>query len=449
MVGKEGATMKVKFFVLFSLLLLLPLGIAFAGGSKQKAQEQAAAGEVSVWKLGGTPKEVEYWPVVNKKFEESYPNIKLKYSYFYGQIRRQKIIGGFQTKNLADVIIAFGQDIPDFAGLNIIQPLDDIDSKVVESWKDRIVPEIWNTCVYNGKLYAFPNYVDMGTFLAYNLEAFEEVGLKDPPKSWSQLKSYAAKLTKPDRPGIALQATLAPVDTNIFEGVAYANGGRFLDEEKGKIMINGPGFVDALKLYDDLIKGGYTNKGLTESRFWEGAHLFGEQKVAMWVGLSWLISPWFPADPKEFRWEGTLFPQNDKPTGRYPVAATIMDPTAAFMITTLSKNPKAALKYVDFWAQPEQLLFYDGSKEVARVPAYKACYDSADLKRVWPEWVRLYKAGELFKGSLPMPRFIGLSEAESNLAKAIQAVALGQKDPQTALDEAAKKSQELYDVLHE
>ncbi|MCK5570074.1 MAG: extracellular solute-binding protein [Spirochaetes bacterium] len=436
-----------KLLFLF-LIVSLPVCFVFAGG-KQEAAEEEETGEISVWKLGGAPKEVEHWPVANEKFEKEYPNIKLKYSYFYGQIRRQKIIGGFQTKNLADVIIAFGQDIPDFAGLNIIQPLDEIDSKMVDSWKEHIVPEVWDTGLYQDKVYALPTYVDMASFLAYNVDFFEEAGLKGPPENWTELKEYAAKLTKPDRPGIALQATLAPVDVNIFEGVAYSNGGRFLDEEKGKIAINGPGFVDALKLYDDLIKGGYTNKGLTESRFWEAAHLFGEQKVAMWVGLSWLASPWFPCDPKEFRWEGTLFPRPDNPTGKFQTVATLMDPTAALMITTLSKSPKAALTYVDFWAQPEQLSFWDGSGEVCRVPGYKGAYDSPDLKRIWPEWVKLYKAGELFKGSQPMPRFVGLSEAENDLAKAIQTVVLGQKDPQTALDEAAKKAQDLYDILHE
>jgi len=439
----------IRKLILVLVLFCIPFGLLWAGGGKQEAAEGEFTGEISVWKLGGTPKEVEYWPIANKKFEEQYPNIKLKYSYFYGQIRRQKIIGGFQTKNLADVVIAFGQDIPDFVGLNIIQPIDEIDAQVVESWKDHIVPEIWATGEYEGRLYAFPTYVDMASFLAYNLEHLEEAGLEGPPETWSELKDYAAKLTKQGRPGIALQATLAPVDTNIFEGVAYSNGGRFLDEEKGKIAINGPGFVDALKLYNDLIRGGYTNKGLTESRFWEAAHLFGEQKVAMWIGLSWLISPWFPADPKEFRWEGTLAPRPDTPSGNYSTVATLMDPTAAFMITTLSKNPKAALTYLDFWAQPEQLSFWDGSPEVARVPAYKGAYDSADLKRVWPQWVNLYKEGKLFKGSLSMPRFIGLSEAENELAKAIQSVVLGQKDPQTALDEAAKKAQELYDILHQ
>jgi len=407
----------------------------------------SAAVTIKVWKMGGSPGEVEFWPRVNEKFLKQNPDIKINYSFFYGQIRRQKIIGGFQTKNLADVVVAFGQDIPDFVGLNIIQSLDEINCATVNSWKDRIVPEIWNTCMYQDHLYAFPTYVDMATFLAYNLDALEEAGLKGPPGNWIELKSYAEKLTKPGRPGIALQATLAPVDINIFEGIAYANGGRFLDEKNNKISVNGPGFVDALKLYYDLVKGGYTNKNLTETRFWEGASLFAERKVAMWAGLSWLITPWYWPTPEGLRWEGALFPCQDKPTGKFTPASTIMDPTAALMVTTLSKHPEAALKYVDFWTQPEQLSLWDGSAEVCRVPAYKAAYDSPQLKKVWPEWVKSYKAGNLFKGSLPMPRFIGLTEAENSLGKAIQSAVLLQKDPQSALDAVAKSAQELYDIL--
>ncbi len=160
----------------------------------------SAAVTIKVWKMGGSPGEVEFWPRVNEKFLKQNPDIKINYSFFYGQIRRQKIIGGFQTKNLADVVVAFGQDIPDFVGLNIIQPLDEINYATVNSWKDRIVPEIWNTCMYQDHLYAFPTYVDMATFLAYNLDALEEAGLKGPPGNWIELKRYAEKLTKPGRP---------------------------------------------------------------------------------------------------------------------------------------------------------------------------------------------------------------------------------------------------------
>ena len=119
------------------------------------------------------------------------------------------------------------------------------------------------------------------------------------------------------------------------------------------------------------------------------------------------------------------------------------------MITTLAKNPKLAMEYVNFWAQPEQLSAWDGSREIARVPAWKLAFDSPKLKEAWPQWVKLYKEGKLFTGAVPLPQFLGLSEAEQNLSKAIQQVVLFQKDPQTALDEVAKKAQDLYDVLHQ
>ena len=105
------------------------LGTTAAAGAASMASlnsARAASGEVSVWKFGGTPTEVEQWAARNDVFTAAHPDISLNYSYFNGQIRRQKILAGFQTRRLADVIIAFGQDIPEFAGFEMIQPLDDI-----------------------------------------------------------------------------------------------------------------------------------------------------------------------------------------------------------------------------------------------------------------------------------------------------------------------------------
>ena len=100
----------------------------------------------------GTPQEVEVWAQRNEAFSEANPDIDLNYSYFNGQIRRQKILAGFQTNRLADVIIAFGQDIPEFAGFGMIQPLDDIAGDKIEGWKERIVSEVYESGVHEGEL---------------------------------------------------------------------------------------------------------------------------------------------------------------------------------------------------------------------------------------------------------------------------------------------------------
>lgn len=407
----------------------------------------AASGDVSVWKFGGTPTEVEQWALRNDAFAAAHPDIGLNYSYFNGQIRRQKILAGFQTRRLADVIIAFGQDIPEFAGFEMIQPLDEIASDKIAGWKDRLVPEVMASGMHEGKLYGLPNYVDMASFLAVNLDALEEAGFDRPPATWSELREYAKAMTKPDRPGIAFPATTAPVDINIFEGIAYANGGRIFDEETGTVTLNDAGVVDALQLYVDLIADGSTPAAtsLTETFFRDTAQLFGQGRTAMWIGLSWLNTPW--GVNEDVRWTGVPFPRPDAPSGSFAPVNAIMDPTAILMVSSRAENPEAAVEYLDFWSQNEQLEIWGGQPEVARIPAGKAAWDNAELAEVWPNWVEAYNAGTLFEGAAPMPRFIGVSAIESALGTALQEAVLGTKTPQQALDDATAAAQAQIDLI--
>lgn len=408
---------------------------------------RAASGEVSVWKFGGTPTEVENWALRNDAFSAAHNDISLKYSFFNGQIRRQKILAGFQTRRLADVIIAFGQDIPEFVGFDMIQPLDDIAGDKIAGWKERLVPEVMAAGMHEGKLYGLPTYVDMASFLAVNLDALEEAGFDRPPATWAELREYAKAMTKPDRPGIAFPATTAPVDINIFEGIAYANGGRIFDEETGKVTLNDPGVVDALQLYVDLIADGSTPAAtsLTETFFRDTAQLFGQGRSAMWIGLSWLNTPWGVSEG--IRWTGVPFPHPDKASGSFPPVNAIMDPTAILMVSSRSQNPEAAVEYLDFWSQNEQLEIWGGQPEVARIPAGKAAWDNQELAKVWPNWVKAYNEGTLFEGAAPMPRFIGVSAIESALGTAIQEAVLNKKTPKQALDDATAAAQTQIDLI--
>lgn len=407
---------------------------------------KAASGPLSVWKFGGTITETEMWPERNAIFEEANPELQLEYSFFNGQIRRQKLLAGFQTGKLADVVIAFGQDIPEFVGFGMVQPLEDIAGDRVEGWKERIIPEILAAGMHEGKLYGVPTYVDMASFLAVDVDALKEAGFDRPPETWSELREYAKALTKPDRPGIAFPATTAPVDINIFEGIAYANGGRIFDEETNKVTLDGQGFVDALQLYADLIADGSTPSGsaMTETNFRDTAQLFGQGRSAMWIGLSWLNSPWPVMEG--MNWTGAPFPRPDTVTGEYSPVNALVDPTAIMMVSSRAKNPEAAIEYIDFWTQDEQLNLW-GSREVSRIPGGKSSWKLPELAEAWPNWVKSYDEGTLFNGASPLPRFIGVSAVETALGAAIQQVVLGQKTPAEALAEATAAAQQQIDVL--
>lgn len=420
---------------------------ALAASASFPMRARAASGELGVWKFGGTPREVEMWPQRDAAFAAAQPDLTLNYSYFNGQIRRQKILAGFQTRQLADVIIAFGQDIPEFAGFGMIQPLEGIAGDRIAGWKERIVPEVFACGMHEGQLYGLPTYVDMASFLAVDMDALAEAGFDRPPATWSELREYAKALTKPDRPGIAFPATTAPVDINIFEGIAYANGARIFDEETNQVTLNEQGMIAALQLYADLIADGSTPQGsaMTETNFRDTAQLFAQGRAAMWIGLSWLNTPW--GTPDTLNWTGMPFPRPDQITGAKEPVAALMDPTAILMVSARTKNPEAAAAYLDFWSQNDQLALWGANPEFSRIPAGRVAWESQGLAERWPSWVESYGAGTLFQGAEPMPRFIGVSVVETALGNAIQQVVLGQQSPADALNAATAAAQEQINVL--
>jgi len=408
---------------------------------------RAATGALSVWKFGGTPREVEFWAKQSELFTAANKGLDLQYSYFNGQVRRQKIQASLQTRQLPDVMVGFGQDVPELVNFKAIQPLDALAGNRLAGWRDRMVPEVLNSGMYDGKLYGLPVYVDMAPFLAYNIDALKEAGYDRPPRTWSELREYAKKLTKPDRPGFAFPATTAPGDINIFESIAYANGGRVYDPATNKVTLADRGMVDALQLYVDLVKDGSTPApaSMAETNFRDTAQLFAQGRVAMWVAFSWLNTPW--GTPDTLKWTGAPFPQPDKPSGSSPPISALMDSSAILFISANTKNPAAALEYVDFWSQDQQLNLWDGEPEFSRIPAGKAAWQSPELNRRWPNWVEAYRAGKLFSGAEALPRFVGITQVETALGAAIQEAILGRRSAADALAHAQATAQQQISGL--
>src|SRR5262249_46356734 len=246
--------------------------------------------------------------------------------------------------------------------------------------------------------------------------------------------------------GITLSATTATNDANNLEGIAYANGGRWLGDAGKKGMIDDAGVVDALQVYGDFVKDKGTPQGLPETAFGQSATLFFEGKPAMWIRLSYgKAIQQSQGRPDDFPLGMVLFPRQAKPSGFMKPAATIMTPTAAVAISSLSQQKEAALQYADFWSRAEVQAGWDGSVIRGRVPALKANWETDTFKKIYPDWYQLYKEGKMFDGSVPMPSFPGLVEAEKQLSTAMQQAILGQMSAKDALANAAKRAQAVVD----
>lgn len=404
----------------------------------------ASAVEIKVWRFGGILAEHSWEKKKITEWNNQNPDVKVVWSNQDWATKREKVISSFKARQLPDILVMDGPSIPDFVRLGVIQALDDVDSNMVGSWKNRFVPEIWNTTIYKGKFYAIPTYVDVTTFLTYN-KAF----VKTPPTTWQELKNVAKNLKgKSNKIPVVIAATKGTNDVNLWEGIAYANGCRWLNEKGDKVVINDRGCVDALQLYKDLVTGGLTEDNPQEIDYYKAIVLLLEESAIMSQSMSWLKA--IDSEVKGSKnpdYGLTVFPKNANPTGSYPSANVIMAPTSAGMLTSQSKNVKAAMKFLNYFASQEFQAGWDGDPIPGRVPATRANWASPDVVKVYPDLVKLYNKGTLFKGALPMPAFPGLVQMESYMGEALQSVVMGQQDVQSALDRVAKKSQRVLDKV--
>lgn len=404
----------------------------------------ASAVEIKVWRFGGILAEHSWEKKKITEWNNQNPDVKVVWSNQDWATKREKVISSFKARQLPDILVMDGPSIPDFVRLGVIQALDDVDSNMVGSWKNRFVPEIWNTTIYKGKFYAIPTYVDVTTFLTYN-KAF----VKTPPTTWQELKNVAKNLKgKSNKIPVVIAATKGTNDVNLWEGIAYANGCRWLNEKGDKVVINDRGCVDALQLYKDLVTGGLTEDNPQEIDYYKAIVLLLEESAIMSQSMSWLKAIDSEVEGSKNPDYGlTVFPKNANPTGSYPSANVIMAPTSAGMLTSQSKNVKAAMKFLNYFASQEFQAGWDGDPIPGRVPATRANWASPDVVKVYPDLVKLYNKGTLFKGALPMPAFPGLVQMESYMGEALQSVVMGQQDVQSALDRVAKKSQRVLNKV--
>ena len=404
----------------------------------------ASAVEIKVWRFGGILAEHSWEKKKITEWNNQNPDVKVVWSNQDWATKREKVISSFKARQLPDILVMDGPSIPDFVRLGVIQALDDVDSNMVGSWKNRFVPEIWNTTIYKGKFYAIPTYVDVTTFLTYN-KAF----VKTPPTTWQELKNVAKNLKgKSNKIPVVIAATKGTNDVNLWEGIAYANGCRWLNEKGDKVVINDRGCVDALQLYKDLVTGGLTEDNPQEIDYYKAIVLLLEESAIMSQSMSWLKAIDSEVEGSKNPDYGlTVFPKNANPTGSYPSANVIMAPTSAGMLTSQSKNVKAAMKFLNYFASQEFQAGWDGDPIPGRVPATRANWASPDVVKVYPDLVKLYNKGTLFKGALPMPAFPGLVQMESYMGEALQSVVMGQQNVQSALDRVAKKSQKVLNKV--
>ncbi|MER8709043.1 extracellular solute-binding protein [Mesorhizobium sp. M1088] len=148
--------------------------------------------------------------------------------------------------------------LPELARDKLVAPAPDaVAGEVKSAWPAGVV----SAASVGVTLYGIPNEIDVYA-LNYNKELFKRAGITAAPKTWSELKDAAQKLTRKDagQQGFGMINSWAAGVVHPFASLLVSNGGELVKD--GKPMLDSPQAGETFQLYEDLIKSGASDPAM-------------------------------------------------------------------------------------------------------------------------------------------------------------------------------------------
>jgi multiple sugar transport system substrate-binding protein len=295
-------------------------------------------------------------------------------------------------------------------------------SKYVDTRKSEIIPATLQTATYDGKVWGMPQSTD-AAFLYYRDDQ-----VKTPPATWQEVYSVAKA-----NDGIVYQGAPYEGLTCDFLELAFAAGGKVLSDDGKKSEINSPANVKALELMANGVKDGTAANGVTtymeeeSRRYWESgkatfmrnwpyAYTLGEKKGTAVAG-KFKVMPF--------------------PTFEGGGKAAILGGHNQ-VISVYSKNPGAALKWVDWFTGKEwQTTTFD---KYSIAPTLGAVYDDPAIQKKFPFATELKDSVSQAKARPVSPVYPQISQAIYNNVNAALSGKVSAADAMKSADDQINKA---------
>jgi multiple sugar transport system substrate-binding protein len=286
----------------------------------------------------------------------------------------------------------------------------------VESRQDEFIESTLSSVDYDGKMWGVPRVTDSG-FLYYRTDVVDQV-----PETWQEVYE-AAKTADPK--GIVYQGAAYEGLTVDFLELAFAAGGKALNEDGTKSEINSPENLKALEFMVNGIKEGAAPKAVT-------TYMEEPARRAFEAGRAAFMRNW----PYAY----ALGNQAPKIKGKFKVAAYPAFEGGGkasvlgghnMVISAFSKNPGATLKFIDYMTSAE--VMKSNAVKYSKSPVLTETYDDADVQKAIPFSAELKQAIEQGQSRPVTPVYSLVSEA---IYKNVNAALSGSASPQEALEQA-------------
>jgi raffinose/stachyose/melibiose transport system substrate-binding protein len=367
-----------------------------------------------------------------KDFEKAFPGVTVKLEAVPLESLRTTLQTTLRGPNSPDVF-SWGSG-PAFAGtLAKAGLLYDLTS-AYDQYKWPIYDFAKKQVTFDGKLVGVPGEMEtVGVY--YNKKIFSDLGLSEPTNI-ADLEAAAQKIKD------AGKIPFAAADKEGWEGghwLSMALGSRvgskgIADLLEGRTSWNSPDVVAALEVWNKWNKAGYLPPTATGVTYDNGNALFFSGKAAMEPTGSWLVNDIEASDQIDFEVGYVPFP-SDTSKGIWSAGLG-----SGPYISANSKNPQAALAFVNWLVSPEHGRWV--VENLKAIPAYPV--DTKGLKisplfgQVLNDVAQVASGGDV-GSNIDVQSTDAFNDAMGN---GIQAILTGKKTPEQVaqdLDAAYKK----------
>jgi len=399
--------------------------------------------EIQDWNFGGRPHLMVWLRQRIVSFEQTHPGIKVVQSDKSWNMIREILYASFSTGTGPDVVNTHANYAAEFGEAGYYYPLNTFpDFKEVRHW---YMPELLETTRYKDNYYGLPSSA-IAFALVCDKAMFDAEGIA-PPKTWSQFREAAKRLTKcTDGDGIMDQYGLVLMggDKGGFAyrmvPFFYKAGVNFMSDDLSKVEFNSPMGVATLALFADMyqvdhsIAPGFLAYGHTETN-----DMFCGNRVAMCIEGPWVRGMVHEKDPtKEFYIVAVPVP--DEMIDRYDTAPTLQD-MVMYSVNARSKNLNAAWEFVKYLRNEEADMAWirDDMGALAVTTAALNSPEAQNIKDL-PLFIKELKNARPLP---PHPQIVAL--ASNTFTPFCEKAIVGELSPQDALDQAAREAQSVIE----
>ena len=381
-------------------------------GSSSGNTENDGKTVIKVWHYFTGKQKTEFESLA-ETYNKTQSKVKVVTEYVpFDEIKKQLSVG-VAGGTLPDIVFMDSVDNASFAAMGVLEDLTDR----INQWgqAENFYEGPLNSTKYNGRYYGLP-YETNCLALFYNKDMFEKAGIKEPPKTWDELRAVAKKLTNSEHYGFAISAVKSEESTFQFYPFLISAGADYQN-------INSPEGVKALTLFVDLIKDGSMSKDVLNATQDDIAKQFAAGKVAMMINGPWNISR-IEEDAPDLNYGIAMIPKDKK---------NVSVLGGGNLTIVKGKHVDEAWEFLTWLEDPKQLEPYAAKTNI--FPPRKDVLETSDHWKNDKYLSAFIPVLDVAVPRGPSPKWPEVSEA---IQLAIQQALTQTESPQKALDTAAQ-----------